>query len=340
MNTNIDCFESIITPKNLLMKLPINNRIKANIVNSRKLIEDILLGKSHKKLIIVGPCSIHNVTEAKIYADRLLNLQKMVSKNILLVMRVYFEKPRSTTGWKGLINDPDLNNTTNINKGLHIARELLLYINFIGIPCACELLDTISPQYISDLISWGAIGARTCESQIHRQMASGVSMPIGFKNTTSGNIDLAINSLKSIKSKHTFLGINDFGLACICKTLGNKYGHIILRGSEKSPNYYEKIVDDTKQKLEKMNIQTKIIVDCSHGNSNKNYKNQKIVFKDVIRQIIKNNLICGLMLESNLYEGKQSLDKIINLKYGVSITDSCISFEETEKLILEFDELL
>ena len=251
-------------------------------------------------------------------------------------MRVYFEKPRTTIGWKGLINDPDLNGTYDINKGLSLARELLLYVNDIGIPCGYEILDTITPQYICDLISWGAIGARTTESQVHRQLVSGLSMPVGFKNGTGGTISLAADAVISASYPHCFMGITDNGLPAICNTKGNYNCHIILRGGAKGPNYYKKNVKETESILESKKLIPNIMIDCSHGNSNKNYKNQPIVLENIIFQIKNEGCqsIIGIMLESNINEGNQKLIDKKTLKKGVSITDSCINLECTEKIIL------
>ena len=254
---------------------------------------------------------------------------------ILVVMRVYFEKPRTTVGWKGLINDPDLNNTFNVNKGLKLARELLLYINSIGLPCGYEILDTITPQYISDLISWGAIGARTTESQVHRQLVSGLSVPVGYKNGTSGNINIAVNAILSSQYSHCFMGITDKGEPAICKTKGNLNCHVIHRGSNKKPNYYNEDILKTESLLIDKNINQNIMIDCSHGNSYKNYKNQAEVLNYSINLIKNGNKsIIGFMIESNINEGKQKLENPNNLKYGVSITDSCINIKETQELLL------
>ena len=341
-NINIDEFTTLIKPNKLREMLPLNNSIKELVIKTRKSIEDILSGKSNKKIFIVGPCSIHNIDSAKKYGDELKKISNLVEDKILIVMRVYFEKPRTTVGWKGLINDPHLDNTYDINYGLSIARELLIYLNDIGLPCGCEFLDVVTPQYISDLISWGAIGARTVESQVHRQMVSGMSMPVGFKNSTSGSIKIASDAILSAMHKHCFMGITDNGEPAICKTKGNKNCHVILRGGDK-PNYDVESVSNAINILKKNNNNEKIMIDCSHGNSGKDYKKQSKVFNNIINQIKGgNNNIIGIMLESNINEGNQKL--IINennksnkneLKYGVSITDSCISIDNTKKIILQ-----
>ena len=335
-NINIDYVNKLITPNDLMSKYPLTENIKNFIIKSRDEIVNILYNKSDKKIFVVGPCSIHNIEEAKKYALMLKTISDNVNDKILIIMRVYFEKPRTTVGWKGLINDPDLNNTFNVNKGLELARDLLIYINSIGLPCGCEFLDSITPHYISDLISWGAIGARTTESQVHRQLVSGLSMPIGFKNGTSGNIDICADAINSAKNKHCFMGIDDDGGACIIKTRGNYNTHIILRGG-KEPNYRSNHLDLVKNILQRKNINPNIMIDCSHGNSEKDYRNQKWVLKNVMKQIIDGEQsIIGVMIESNINKGSQNLNYVCkdNLKYGVSITDSCIDIEETNEIIL------
>ena len=331
---NIDYYKKLILPNKLIEQLYPTPEVINFVNDTRTQIKNILSGKDSRKLFIVGPCSIHNIEEAKIYGKYLKEISDQVNDKILIVMRVYFEKPRTTVGWKGLINDPDLNNSFNVKKGLKLARELLIYLNSIGIGCAYEILDTITPQYISDLVSWGAIGARTTESQVHRQIVSGLSMPVGFKNGTDGNINIALNAIKSAKSPHCFMGITPQGIPAICKTLGNNSCHIILRGSNKGPNYYEENVNDVIQQINNSEINTKIMIDCSHGNSQKKHSNQPIVLHEVIRQMnMVNSDIMGVMIESNIHEGKQQLTG--DLKYGISITDSCISIEKTEEIILE-----
>ena len=268
----------------------------------------------------------------------LKKLADIVKEKFLIVMRVYFEKPRTTVGWKGLINDPHLDNTCDIKTGLYYARDLLIYLNQIGLPCGTEFLDTITPHYISDLISWGAIGARTTESQVHRQLVSGLSMPIGFKNSTSGDIDICADAIISAKNKHCFMGIDDDGDACIIKTNGNYECHTILRGDKNGPNYRYNSIALVKKKMEQKSLIPRIMIDCSHGNSEKEYYNQQFVFENVMKQIKDgNNSIIGLMLESNINEDRQSLDYLGKNKLckGVSITDACISFETTERIIKE-----
>ena len=282
---------------------------------------------------VVGPCSIHNYDDAIEYAKRLAFLKKKYDRHLLIIMRVYFEKPRTTVGWKGFINDPDLNNTFNVNKGLREARRLLVAINAMGLPCGCEMLDPFTPQYFDDLVSWAAIGARTCESQIHRQLVSGLSMPTGFKNTTSGNVQSALDGIRAASIEHVFFGINDDGENCMIHTTGNKNTHLILRGSTSGPNYFKEFVESCPC--------DNIVIDCSHGNSCKNYKNQGKVFMNVLNQMKeerskkgnKIRKIIGIMLESNLEEGKQAIELVASLKPGISVTDACISIEETTTLL-------
>ena len=324
-------------------QLPSNKTIETSVMNTRNEISDIINGRSHKKLFIIGPCSVHNVEEALEYGKKLVVLAEKVRDKILIVMRVYFEKPRTTIGWKGLINDPDLDNSCDVNRGLFLARKLLLELNKLGMPCGYEVLDTITPQYISDLISWGAVGARTTESQIHRQLVSGLSMPVGFKNSTSGAIKGAVDGILSAAYPHCFMGITQNGVPAICRTKGNRNCHLILRGGSDGPNYQDKHILRAENLLENHNLPMCVMVDCSHGNSCKDYKNQHIVLLSVINSKLKS--IKGVMLESNICEGKQNLivdenGKVAPLKKGISITDSCISFEETNKLVMECYKVL
>jgi 3-deoxy-7-phosphoheptulonate synthase len=335
-NQNIQSYTELITPDKLAEQLPSNKTMETWVMNTRNEISDIINGRSHKKLFIIGPCSVHNLSEALEYGEKLAVLAAEVRDKILIVMRVYFEKPRTTIGWKGLINDPDLDNSCDVNKGLFIARHLLLELNKMGLPCGYEVLDTITPQYISELISWGAVGARTTESQIHRQLVSGLSMPVGFKNATSGRIKGAVDGILSAAYPHCFMGITQKGVPAICKTRGNRNCHLILRGGENGPNYHDEDIVRAEKLLEKNNLPVCIMVDCSHGNSGKDYKNQNVVLRSVINSERKS--VKGVMLESNLCEGKQPLvheKGVAPLKKGVSITDSCIGFEETRKLVME-----
>lgn len=339
-NKNIVSFSPLIRPNILLEELPSTNKTRELVSNTRKEIENIIDGTSSKKLFIVGPCSIHNADEALEYGSRLKKLSRFVNSHILIVMRVYFEKPRTTVGWKGLINDPHLNNSFKVNDGLKKARKLLLDLNNIGMPCACEILDTITPQYISDLISWGAIGARTTESQVHRQMVSGLSMPVGFKNGTDGNKIIARDGILSAQYQHCFMGITDFGEPAICKTQGNKYCHTILRGGKHGPNYYDSDINEMEDLLDEKQLSKCIMVDCSHGNSNKDFRNQEKVLLDVVNRMKYQPSIKGVMVESNLHEGKQPIGNGNNLKFGVSVTDSCIGFLQTNNLLTECYKIL
>ena len=336
-NINVNEISALITPNILKKEYKVSEKILKFVEKTRKEIVDILDNKIRKKIIIVGPCSIHNIEQAKEYGLKLKEISDKVSDKILIIMRVYFEKPRTTVGWKGLINDPDLNNTFNINKGLRMARELLLFLNDNEIPCGYEILDTFTPQYIGELISWGAIGARTTESQVHRQLVSGLSMPVGFKNNSSGDYDIAAQAIISANHPHCFYGINEEGQASIVRTNGNKNCHVILRGSKYGTNYRINEVNAVKDVLLLSDVKLNIMVDCSHGNSGKDYTKQPKVFHYLINELNKNyNFIIGMMLESNLKEGKQKLifgekDK---LEWGKSITDSCIDIETTDELIL------
>lgn len=334
-NARIEYFEKLTIPEILKGELPISDNIKNNIKKYRQIISNIIQGVDKRLIMIVGPCSIHNIEEAKIYGNMLKELSNNIEDKIFIIMRVYFEKPRTTNGWKGLINDPDLDETFQVNKGIRLARELLLYLNQINLPCAYEILDTITPQYISDLISWGAIGARTTESQVHRQIVSGLSMPVGFKNGTGGSIDIALDGIVSSKNPHCFMGITNLGEPSICRTKGNPDSHIILRGGKDGPNYYEKNLDKLEEDMELRSLNMGYIVDCSHGNSRKDYLNQPKVLDYLIKQRTSGrNKLKGIMIESNIHEGKQNLNKKAELRYGVSITDSCLSFTQTKDIIL------
>ncbi len=341
-NTHIERSQVLITPIEIKSKFPLSDLAKITVLQSRQEIEKILDGKDTRKFLVVGPCSVHDVKAAEEYAKRLKALAERVKDKLLLIMRVYFEKPRTTVGWKGLINDPDLDDSFHIEKGLEIARSLLIKIAEIGLPTATEALDPIVPQYISDLIAWTAIGARTTESQTHREMASGLSMPVGFKNGTDGSIQVALNALHSASEPHHFLGINEQGQVSIFRTTGNAYGHLILRGSEQKPNYDAASVKLTEEKLKEAKLPVRIAIDCSHGNSRKDHRLQASVFETVMQQIVDGNTsIVGMMLESNLYEGNQPIsNNREQLKYGVSVTDKCIGWKETERIILAAYEQL
>jgi 3-deoxy-7-phosphoheptulonate synthase len=325
----------LIPPCQVKAQIPLTQAAEDTVLRGREAIANILDSQDSRLLVIVGPCSIHDPNAALEYAERLKELSDRVADKMLLIMRVYFEKPRTTIGWKGLINDPDLDGSFNVEKGLLTARQLLLKIAEIGVPVATEALDPVTPQYLSELIAWTAIGARTTESQTHREMASGLSMPVGFKNSTDGNIKIALDAILSARTPHRYLGINQAGQVCTFNTLGNPYGHLILRGGDR-PNYDAATVAYVERKLQKLGLPEKLIIDCSHGNSNKNHKLQSEVFDNILEQIDHGNRsIVGVILESNLYEGNQAIPlDIKKLNYGVSITDKCISWEETESLFL------
>jgi 3-deoxy-7-phosphoheptulonate synthase len=334
-NAHIASSRVLLTPSDIKSKLPLTDLAKSTVVKSREQIQNILKGQDDRKFIVVGPCSIHDVQAAEDYAERLKKLAERVKDKLLPIVRVYFEKPRTTVGWKGLINDPDMDDSFHIEKGLLIARSLLIKIAELGLPAATEALDPIVPQYIDELISWSAIGARTTESQTHREMASGLSMPVGFKNGTDGSIQVALDALQSAIKPHHFLGIDQMGQVSIFQTTGNPYSHIILRGGGGQPNFDAASVRLAEEKFKEVNLPPRIVIDCSHGNSNKDHRQQAVVFENVIQQILDGNTsIVGVMLESNLYEGSQSLSSNLEeLKYGVSVTDKCIGWEETEKII-------
>ncbi|QSH40523.1 3-deoxy-7-phosphoheptulonate synthase [Lentisphaerota bacterium ZTH] len=333
-NINILSRSLLPSPKSIKSELPLSLDAVAKVVEARKEICDILDHKSNKFMMIVGPCSIHDPESAVEYAERLAKLNEKVKDKILLVMRVYFEKPRTTVGWKGLIYDPDINGSYKIEEGIFQARKLLQQIVDLGLPVATEMLDPIIPQYIADAVSWAAIGARTTESQTHRQLASGLSMPVGFKNATDGNVQAAIDAINTAASKHSFIGVTEEGHIGVFRTSGNKYCHVVLRGGT-TPNYSAEYIAFLKVALRKANINPSIVIDCSHANSGKAHTRQKIALYDIIGQIEQGETaVKGLMLESNLLEGAQ---KIIENKKpipGVSITDACIGWKETEEMVL------
>ena len=331
----------LITPKKVKSKLPGNKKAYETVLKGRKEVEAILDHKDRRLFVVVGPCSIHDPQAAFEYATKLKRLAGMVKSTMVIVMRVYFEKPRTTIGWKGLINDPDMNDSFHIEKGILLGRRLLLKFTEMGLPTATEALDPIIPQYLADLISWSAIGARTTESQTHREMASGLSMPIGFKNATDGSIQVALNGIKAARTSHHFLGINQNGQTAVFRTTGNPYAHIVLRGGAK-PNYDAASLAACEKALEEAGLPKNIVVDCSHGNSNKDYRLQPTAFNAVLEQIEKgNDSVVGFMLESNINEGNQPLQKDRSkLKYGVSITDACINWVTTEELLLSAHQRL
>lgn len=342
INVNIGGSQELITPEEMRRLIPASENALRHVLKSRQTICEILDGKDKRLLIVVGPCSIHNTKAAKEYAEKLKKLKNELSDQLFIAMRVYFEKPRSTTGWKGLINDPYLDDSFHIEEGLKTARKLLVELNEMGLACATEALDPITPQYLAEFISWAAIGARTTESQTHREMASGLSMPVGIKNGTDGNIQVAVNALKSVRTAHHFLGINQDGKISKFSTRGNLYAHMVLRGGEGKPNYDAASIKKSEEVLSAGSLRTQIVVDCSHANSNKDYKNQPMVLKDCLEQISKGNKsIVGFMIESNLNEGNQKIpEDLSKLKYGVSITDPCVSWDTTTEMLTQASEVL
>ncbi len=341
-NLHVKSQEVLITPDQLKAKVPMSDAAKESVLAGRQAVMDILDGKDHRLFLVVGPCSIHDVDAAKDYTKRLKALSDEVQDTLLLVMRVYFEKPRTTVGWKGLINDPHLNDSFEVEEGLHIARKLLIDLAEEGLPLSTEALDPISPQYLQDAISWSAIGARTTESQTHREMASGLSNAIGFKNGTDGGLTVATNALQSVSSPHSFLGINQEGQVSVINTEGNPYGHIVLRGGNSKPNYDSVNVAIAEKALTKAGVSTNIMVDCSHANSNKDAALQPLVMENVCNQILDGNKsIVGLMVESNINWGNQKLkSNLADMEYGVSVTDACIDWKTTEKSVREMREKL
>ncbi len=340
-NLNVSGLTPIIAPGDLKQVLPLDEEGARFVTASRDAIKAILRGEDRRLFAVVGPCSIHDPKAALEYAERLAQLRQEIGDQLELVMRVYFEKPRTTIGWKGLINDPDLDGSHKISKGLGIARRLLCDITELRVPVACEMLDTITPQYLADMISWGAIGARTTESQTHREMASGLSFPVGFKNGTDGNLKIALDAMQAAHHSHSFIGVNREGRVSIVRTLGNPDVHIVLRGGNSGPNYHPEHIAATEKALADAGQNRGIMVDCSHGNSNKDHTRQAEVLKSVIAQIeAGNRSICALMIESNLEAGNQPLKAKDELAYGVSITDKCIDWNTTETLLRETAERL
>ncbi|MEM1534906.1 MAG: 3-deoxy-7-phosphoheptulonate synthase [Candidatus Pacearchaeota archaeon] len=342
---NIERYKKIPPPIEFYEKFPISKKAAKTVNNTRKALERILDKKDKRKIIIVGPCSIHDIKAAKEYAERLSKIAKKVQDKLLIIMRTYFEKPRTSIGWTGFLYDPELdyfiNGGGNFEKGIGLARQFLDYVNCLGLGCATEFVNTITPQYLAEFISWAVIGARTAESQEHRQLASGLSMPVGFKNTVEGNIKVAVNGIQVASNQNKFLGIDKYGTLCEISTKGNKYAHLVLRGSEDLPNYNPEKINYAEELLEEAGLPTNIIIDCSHGNSGKRFEKQPEVAADVLEQIlVRPNVIVGIMLESNLNEGNQpfpkSAEEKAKLKYGVSVTDACISFETTKKIIMDY----
>ncbi len=337
-NLNVVSLRTIISPKQLDQELPKTPAMTRTVLDGRETIRKILRGEDKRLLVVIGPCSVHDPKAAYDYAKKLADLRDKAADQLFIVMRVYFEKPRTTIGWKGLINDPHLDGTFDMNTGLRLARKLLLDITAMDMPCATEFLDPIVPQYIDDLVAWAAIGARTTESQTHRQMASGLSMPVGFKNSTDGSVQIAIDAMKAARSGHHFLGIDENGATCIVQTRGNTDGHIILRGGSGRPNYDPENVAAAAAMLAKSGLSDKLMVDCSHANSSKKHENQCVVWDNLIEQkkaTLDGSPLVGVMIESNLHEGRQDVGSdLSDLKYGVSITDACIGWDDTERLLL------
>lgn len=328
----------LISPSVLSYYLPITDNAAEVVAKARKQSEAILAGKDDRLLVIVGPCSIHDTGAAIEYATRLKEISARYSDDLMIVMRVYFEKPRTTVGWKGLINDPYLDGSFDINRGLHVARELLIELAEMGVPAGTEFLDTISPQYYADLVSWGAIGARTTESQIHRELASGLSMPVGFKNGTGGSIQIALDAIQASSRPHHFLSVTKQGVSAIVQTKGNPACHIIMRGSSKGPNYDSDSIAQVTKQLEEAQLQGSVMIDCSHGNSLKDYRNQPAVVQNLCEQISAgNHAITSVMVESNLVEGAQKLQSnLADMTYGQSVTDQCVSWQTTENIFEAF----
>jgi 3-deoxy-7-phosphoheptulonate synthase len=336
-NVNVVSSDLLATPEEVKRRLPLTQRAANTVLKARQVVRSILERSDPRLFVVVGPCSIHDVVAAREYATRLKDLSARVESTIFPIMRVYFEKPRTTVGWKGLINDPDMDDSFHIEKGILLARELLLYIAELGLPAGTEALDPIMPQYLSELITWTAIGARTTESQTHREMASGLSSPVGFKNGTDGSLATSINALQSVRRPHHFLGITQQGQSAVFRTRGNAYAHLVLRGGGGRSNYDAVSIAMAERELSSAQLPANIVVDCSHGNSNKDAALQPMVAENCVAQITDGNRsIVGLMLESHLRGGNQPIPKDLStLEYGVSITDPCIDWQTTEQLLVK-----
>ncbi len=334
-NWHIQAARTIITPRQLADSLPLTEAVAETVVAGRRAVQNILDGKDQRLLVIVGPCSIHDPVAAVDYARHLMPLRQEFGDRMEIVMRVYFEKPRTILGWKGLINDPHLDGSCDIETGLKGGRKLLLDLVGLGMPVGTEFLDPVVPQYLADLVSWAAVGARTTESQTHREMASGLSMPVGFKNGTDGSLETAVNAMKAARSPHSFLGIDPDGRTCIIQTTGNQWGHVVLRGGKHAPNYDERSIAEAVQQLRAAELPGTLIVDCSHANSGKKHTRQQTVWQHIIEQRVAGSpAVIGVMLESNLEEGSQPLvADLKQLRYGVSITDACLGWSDTEALL-------
>ncbi len=341
-NLNVAGHEALITPETLKEQLPVTAAAAASVNRAREQVNAVLNGEDRRLLAIVGPCSIHEPAAARDYGSRLADLARRVDETVLIVMRAYFEKPRSTVGWKGLINDPYLDDSFRVADGLAIARRLLIELAELGLPIATEALNAIAPQYLQDLIAWTAIGARTSESQTHREMASGLSSAVGFKNGTDGSLDAALNAMHSVAEPHRFLGIDPSGQVAVIETRGNANAHIVLRGGTSGPNYDAASIAACERRMERAGLDPIVMVDCSHANSNKNPAMQPEVARSVLSQVLGGNRsIVGIMLESHLHGGRQRIpERLDELRYGVSITDGCIDWDTTESLLLEIAECL
>ncbi|MDR2787559.1 MAG: 3-deoxy-7-phosphoheptulonate synthase [Candidatus Accumulibacter sp.] len=341
-NINVADFDSMPSPDEIHARVPLSERAARTVLGGRETLRGILDRADPRLFAVVGPCSIHDPAAGRDYARRLKKLGDELSDALLLVMRVYFEKPRTTTGWKGFINDPDMDDSFKIAKGMELARAFLHDVAEMGLPAGTEALDPISPQYLGDLVSWTAIGARTSEAQTHRELASGLSTPVGFKNGTNGDIDVAVNAILSASRPHSFLGINSEGRSAIVRTRGNRYGHLVLRGGDGRPNYDTVSIRIVERALAKAGLPASIVVDCSHANSDKNPELQPLVLSDVMNQIrCGNTSVLGVMIESNLVGGKQPIPgNPALLRYGCSVTDACVDWETTEKMLREAAEAL
>lgn len=338
-NIRIESQVPLITPRELKSRIPLSEAHAQTVSNGRAEIDAVLSGSDDRLLVIVGPCSIHDPAAARDYAKRLLKVREQVSKQLLVVMRVYFEKPRTRLGWRGLVLDPHLDGTYDISSGLEAARGLLADLAAMGLPAGSEVLDPIVPQYIADLTCWASIGARTTESQTHREMASGLSMPVGYKNGTDGHFGAAVNAMASSMHPHSFIGIDQEGRSCVLNTRGNPSGHLILRGGRSGSNYENEYVVAACTALEKAGLPQRVVIDCSHGNSGKDHTRQHVVLEDILRQrAAGESRIRGVMIESNIKEGRQEIGPPPTLEYGISITDACIGWSETEQLLIDTAE--
>jgi 3-deoxy-7-phosphoheptulonate synthase len=341
-NVNVLDFDPMPSPEEIHARVPLSENATRTVMQGREALRNVLERKDHRLFIVVGPCSIHDPVAGLDYARRLKALADEVSDTLLVVMRVYFEKPRTTTGWKGYINDPDMDDSFHVNKGMEKARSFLRDVAEIGLPAGTEALDPISPQFLGDLISWTAIGARTTESQTHREISSGLSTPVGFKNGTNGDVGIAVNAILSASRPHSFLGINGQGRTAIVRTRGNRYGHLVLRGGDGRPNYDTVSIAMAEQALLKANLPPNIVVDCSHANSYKKPELQPLVMSDLVNQVrFGNKSLIGVMIESNLVAGNQPIpEDLTQLRYGCSVTDACVGWEATEKMLRTAAQLL